>query len=78
VLRFLEHFTGVREHNISPWRRKTFGDLTSAFRFDHADKHSPVLPDTATELSLAKYGSTSLPKPVLPGANQKFPKQEKS
>lgn len=78
VLRFLEHFTGVREPNISPWRRRTFGDLTAAFRFDHADSHSPTLPDTATELSLAKYGASSLPKPELPGANQRFPKQEKS
>ncbi len=36
VLQFLEKFTGVREPNISDWRRKTFGDLTSAFRFDAA------------------------------------------
>jgi phospholipase C len=30
---FLEAVTGVREPNISDWRRRTFGDLTSAFRF---------------------------------------------
>ena len=34
VLQLLEKFTGVAEPNISDWRRKTFGDLTSAFRFD--------------------------------------------
>ena len=33
VLQFLEKFTGVHEPNITDWRRKTFGDLTSAFRF---------------------------------------------
>jgi len=77
VLQFLERFTGVREPNISPWRRQTFGDLTAAFRFDHAETHSPALPDTATQLNLAKYGASSLPKPTLPGANQRFPVQEK-
>jgi phospholipase C len=32
-LRFLERVTGVREPNISAWRRRTFGDLTSALAF---------------------------------------------
>src|SRR3569833_2625328 len=32
VLQFLESLTGVRETNITDWRRKTFGDLTAAFR----------------------------------------------
>src|SRR5271163_1371165 len=36
VLQFLEIFTGVREPNISDWRRRTFGDLMSAFRFGEA------------------------------------------
>lgn len=36
VLRFVERLTGVRAANISDWRRQTFGDLTSAFRFDDA------------------------------------------
>jgi phospholipase C len=76
VLQFLERFTGVREPNISPWRRQTFGDLTSAFRFHHPKKKSPELPDTVTPLNLAKYESTSLPQPVLPTTDQQFPKQE--
>src|ERR1700679_2131680 len=29
VLQFAEKITGVKEENISAWRRKTFGDLTS-------------------------------------------------
>ncbi len=76
VLQFLERFTGVREPNISPWRRSTFGDLTSGFRFRHAQKKSPVLPDTITPLNLAKYESTNLPNPVFPTADQQLPKQE--
>ncbi len=33
VLRFLERVTGVREPNISDWRRAVCGDLTSCFDF---------------------------------------------
>ncbi|CAG9263771.1 Non-hemolytic phospholipase C [Paraburkholderia unamae] len=33
VLRFIERRFGVREPNISPWRRAVFGDLSSAFNF---------------------------------------------
>jgi phospholipase C len=76
VLRFLEKFTGVREDNISAWRRQTFGDLTSAFRFDDGAAAQPSLPDTAGILEAAIYGSTNLPKPTLPGLNQTMPTQE--
>ena len=77
VLQFLENFTGIREPNISDWRRQTFGDLTSAFRFGHAEKKPPVLPDTSGPLILAKYSSANLPKPAIPGADQQTPAQEK-
>ena len=76
VLRFLEHFTGVKETNISDWRRSTFGDMTSALRFKDAKKTAPALPDTSRMLSLAKYSSANLPKPVFP-EEQQLPKQEK-
>ena len=76
VLQFLEQFTGVREPNISDWRRSTFGDLTSAFRFRQADRRPPLLPDTSGELTLAKYTSANLPKPVFPEGDQLPPKQE--
>jgi phospholipase C len=33
VIRLIEVVTGVREPNISPWRRAVCGDLTSAFDF---------------------------------------------
>jgi phospholipase C len=77
VLQFLESFTGVRETNITDWRRRTFGDLTSAFRFGEAERKPPVLPETSGMLSLARYGSINLPQPALPGADQKVPLQEK-
>lgn len=77
VLQLLEKFTGVREPNISAWRRRTFGDLTSAFRIAGAGSKPPVLPDTKGLNDLAKYEVANLPQPVLPGAEQRFPTQEK-
>jgi phospholipase C len=77
VLQFLEKFTGVREHNISKWRRQTFGDLTSAFRFGESAAEPPVLPDTSGPLSRARYEAGNLPKPTLPGTGQSPPAQEK-
>jgi phospholipase C len=77
VLQFLEKFTGVREPNISDWRRSAFGDLTAAFRFKEHGKAAPVLPDTVGALNLARYSSVNLPKPTLPGTDQRPPKQEK-
>jgi phospholipase C len=77
VLRFLEVFTGVRETNISDWRRRTFGDLTSALRLRDTQLRPPVLPDTSGILSIAKYSVANLPTPVLPSSDQSLPKQEK-
>lgn len=76
-LQFLERFTGVREPNISEWRRHTFGDLTSALRLTQASKSAPHLPDTSGPLTLAKYNSVHLPKPVFPSSDQQPPEQEK-
>jgi phospholipase C len=76
VLQFLERFTGVQETNISNWRRQTFGDMTSVFRWYDYQAKPPVLPDTAGPLTYAQYTSTVLPKPTLPGASQTPPSQE--
>jgi phospholipase C len=76
VLRFLEEFTGVKEPNITDWRRQTFGDLTSAFRFKDSRKPAPMLPDTAGLLSDARYSAANLPKPTVP-TDQTVPTQEK-
>jgi phospholipase C len=77
VLQFLEIFTGVREPNVTEWRRRNFGDLTSPFRFGHAERKPPVLPDTSGPLTLARYTSTHMPLPALPDRNQSLPAQEK-
>jgi phospholipase C len=78
ALQFLEKFTGVKEPNISQWRRDTFGDLTSTFRFeDKADETPPTLPDTHGPLIRAKYEVKHFPKPEMPSGNQKMPTQEK-
>jgi len=77
VLQFLEKFTGVPEPNVSDWRRRTFGDLTSAFRFGEPGRKPPILPDTTGPLTLARYGAANLPKPVLPSSGQQPPAQEK-
>jgi phospholipase C len=76
VLQFLEKFTGVKETNISDWRRQNFGDMTSVFRFRDHKAEPPVLPDTAGPLTYAQYTSSVLPKPTLPGADQTLPTQE--
>ncbi|MYZ39231.1 MULTISPECIES: phospholipase C, phosphocholine-specific [unclassified Streptomyces] len=46
ILRFMERRFGVREPNISPWRRAICGDLTSAFDFGLKDTRPASLPDT--------------------------------
>ena len=76
MLQFLEKWAGVPEPNISDWRRKTFGDLTSAFRFDGERAGAPQLPDTVNALNRAQYEAATLPKPVLPGEEQQPPVQE--
>ena len=76
VLQFLEKFTCVRESNISDWRRQTFGDLTSAFRFNDAPADAPKLPDTAEWLKLATQQAKTLPPPIVPSADQTAPTQE--
>ncbi|GHJ37031.1 alkaline phosphatase family protein [Streptomyces sp. TS71-3] len=75
-LRFLEAVTGVKEPNISDWRRRTVGDLTSAFRFHEAAKPAPVLPGTTAQYDLAQYEVKELPKPTIPPADQQMPRQE--
>lgn len=76
VLRFVERLTGIRAENISDWRRRTFGDLTSAFRFEDAPARPPVLPDTSGPLTLARNEVETLPPPVPPETGQSMPAQE--
>ncbi|MCF3963122.1 alkaline phosphatase family protein [Streptomyces fuscigenes] len=75
-IRFLEKVTGVREPNISAWRRGRVGDMTSAFRFGDAKKKAPSLPDTNAAYNLAQYQGSELPLPVPPVTGQRVPRQE--
>ncbi|MFD4259168.1 phosphocholine-specific phospholipase C [Streptomyces sp. NPDC058534] len=67
VLRFLEKWTGVREPNISAWRRSVFGDLTSAFDFHRAYRQPEVeqpgpVPDAVGRWNPAPPKDQSLPE----------------
>ncbi len=77
VLRFLEQWTGVREPNISAWRRSICGDLTSCFDFSAWNPGIPLLPDTAALQREADQTQSKLPAPTPPteGA-QRDPQQE--
>jgi len=75
VIRFLEARFGVREPNITPWRRTVAGDLTSAFDFRRgAGGGKASLPDTAQTMARVDRAA-SLPKPMAP-AVQALPRQE--
>jgi phospholipase C len=75
VLQFLETLTGVAIPNITPWRRSTFGDLTSALG-TRSFGGPPRLPDTKAELARAVYEVTTLPPAEFPGADQTPPVQQ--
>ncbi|MER5636423.1 phospholipase C, phosphocholine-specific [Kitasatospora sp. NPDC002227] len=76
VLRFLENWTGVREPNISGWRRTVCGDLMSAFDFTTAGRTFPALPDTKKLLAdLAEQDKKLLP-PLFPPLVQHAPEIE--
>ena len=74
VIRLIEERFGVREPNISPWRRTICGDLTSVFDFGHADAKVPALPDTS---GYRPPNANRYPDyvPTLP-ANPQLPQQE--
>jgi phospholipase C len=77
VLQLVEKITDVTEPNITEWRRKTFGDLTAAFRFSDEKTAPPKLPDTVKHLAMAIREAASLPPPKFPNASQLPPTQEK-
>ncbi|MFI9237306.1 phosphocholine-specific phospholipase C [Streptomyces sp. NPDC053079] len=74
VLRFMERRFGVREPNISPWRRAVCGDLTSAFDFRLPDTGHAALPDTAAYRP--RDGERHPDYVPEPPANPSLPKQE--
>jgi phospholipase C len=77
VIRFLEAWTGVREPNISAWRREICGDLTGCFDFERRDLSIPLLPDTAALRRQADLLDPQLPVPAPPAeGRQAMPEQE--
>jgi phospholipase C len=64
VLRFLERRFGVRETNISAWRRAVCGDLASAFNFENPNDVDLIagLPATAAQAARAR----ALPSRTVP------------
>jgi len=70
VLRFLELWTGVREPNISAWRRAICGDLTSCFDFAEPRFIAPLLPNTAALRLQADQTKSKLPAPAPPPLGQ--------
>ncbi|HEY2357521.1 MAG TPA: phospholipase C, phosphocholine-specific [Phenylobacterium sp.] len=75
VIRFLEARFGVREPNISPWRRAVCGDLTSIFDFKAPDHGTERLPD-ASALPARAAKAKTLPFPRPPMTAGSLPRQE--
>jgi phospholipase C len=79
LIRFIETRFGVREPNISGWRRRTCGDLTTAFRFSSGPSSYPSgntrLRLATAELSLlrAQREVSKNPAPKIPEINQPLP-----
>jgi phospholipase C len=73
MLRFLETRFGVEVPNLSAWRRRTTGDLTSAFNFaakpNTGHPHLPV-PGPASDATCAHAVTVTVPK------HQRIPAQE--
>ncbi|MEV6174579.1 phosphocholine-specific phospholipase C [Streptomyces sp. NPDC051954] len=75
ILQFMERRFGVRETNISPWRRAVCGDLTSAFDFSRKDPRPVELPDTDGYEPPDRVRHPDY-KPTPP-ADPRLPKQER-
>jgi phospholipase C len=74
VTRLLEQVTGVINPNITPWRRDTVGDFTTALGTVPFGRF-PRLPDTKAQLELAEKEVLKFAIPAIPGANQTPPVQ---
>jgi phospholipase C len=77
VIRFLEARFGVKEPNISPFRRAALGDLTSAFNF--ANPNNEPLPTlagrkTKAEADALRAAQQALPQ-IVPPAGRGLPAQ---
>ncbi|MGW2783737.1 phosphocholine-specific phospholipase C [Streptomyces populi] len=75
ILRFMEARFGVREPNISPWRRAVCGDLTAAFDFARKDTGPVALP--ATDGYRPPDGDRHPDYVPTPPTNPALPRQER-
>ena len=79
LIRFIEARFGVSEPNISAWRRRTCGDLTTAFRFAAGPSSYPStntrlrLATTEAGLLTAQREVNKNPAPSIPKINQPLP-----
>jgi phospholipase C len=81
LIRLLERRFGVREPNISPFRRRTCGDFTTALRFSGPPAGYPRSPQAMT-LAAAEAGLLAAqrevfanPAPLVPVTNEPVPRQ---
>jgi phospholipase C len=81
LIRIIEARFGVKEPNISAWRRQTCGDFTQALRFSGrpADwpRHNQAISLAAAEAGLltAQAEVFSNPRPTIPTVNEPIPQQ---
>jgi phospholipase C len=80
LIRLIEKRFGVTEPNISAWRRRTCGDLTSALRFPGPAAGYPRSPGlrlgtAAAGLLAAQQEVFANPAPVIPAVNEPVPGQ---
>jgi phospholipase C len=81
LIRLIERRFGVREPNISAFRRRTCGDFTTALRFSGPPAAYPRSPQAIT-LAAAEAGLLAAqrdvfanPAPLIPATNQPVPRQ---
>lgn len=80
LIRFIEQrfgasHAGLKESNITAWRRTVCGDLTSAFNFADPDARSPALPVTSAYAPTDRLRHADVMP--LPPVDQALPKQER-
>jgi phospholipase C len=79
LIRIIERRFGVREPNISAYRRRTCGDFTTALRFAGAPAAYPRSPEAITlaaaeaGLLTAQHEVFANPAPVIPARNEPLP-----
>jgi phospholipase C len=81
LIRIIEQVFGVTEPNISDWRRRTCGDLTSTLRFGGPAARYPrfgpgtSLASAEATLLTAQGEVFSNPAPAIPAVNEPLPRQ---